>query len=64
MPFHATREATGVTVITVEGQLIVANRQELKEMIGTALERCDLLFSDISLGSGMSGVQLAAAAAS
>jgi anti-sigma B factor antagonist len=44
MPFHATREASGVTVITVEGQLIVANRQELKEMIGTALEAGDRKF--------------------
>src|SRR5689334_10304545 len=41
MGFHQTKDASGVTVVQVEGQLIVGNRQELKELVGTALDRGD-----------------------
>ena len=38
MAISTAREAGDVTVVTVEGQLIVANRQELKQVIQDALE--------------------------
>lgn len=38
MAFHQTRDASGVAVVQVEGQLIVGNRQELKELVQRALE--------------------------
>jgi anti-sigma B factor antagonist len=39
MSFSQTKDASGVAVLQVEGQLIVGNRQELKEMVQTALDR-------------------------
>lgn len=33
------QDASGVTVVRVDGQLIVGNRQELKELIQTAVDR-------------------------
>jgi anti-sigma B factor antagonist len=39
MGFSQSRDGSGVTVVTVEGQLIVGNRQELKDLIGAALEK-------------------------
>ena len=33
------QEASGVTVVRVDGQLIVGNRHQLKELIQTALDR-------------------------
>lgn len=38
MAFHQTRDASGVAVVQVEGQLIVGNRQELKDLVQQALE--------------------------
>ena len=38
MGFHQTRDASGVAVVQVEGQLIVGNRQELKELVQRALD--------------------------
>ncbi len=38
MGFHQTRDASGVAVIQVEGQLIVGNRQDLKELVQRALD--------------------------
>jgi anti-sigma B factor antagonist len=39
MPFTAILEPNDVTVVTVEGQLIVANRQELKQVVQDALDQ-------------------------
>jgi anti-sigma B factor antagonist len=39
MGFHQTKDATGVAVLQVEGQLIVGNRQELKDLVQAALDR-------------------------
>jgi anti-sigma B factor antagonist len=44
MAFTASRDSSGVTVIAVDGQLIVANRQELKQLIGDALDGGDRKF--------------------
>lgn len=44
MAFTANRVASGVTVVAVEGQLIVANRQELKQLMQEALDRGDRTF--------------------
>ena len=41
MAFHQTRDTSGVAVVQVEGQLIVGNRQELKDMVQAALDRGD-----------------------
>ena len=38
MGFSKTKSANGVTVVRVEGQLIVGNRQELKALVQEALE--------------------------
>lgn len=38
MTFTAVRDAGGVTVVALEGQLIVANRQDLKQLIQDALD--------------------------
>lgn len=38
MSITTTQSPGGVTVVTVEGQLIVANRQELKQAIQEALD--------------------------
>jgi anti-sigma B factor antagonist len=41
MGFSQTRDANGVAVVQVEGQLIVGNRQELKDLIQAALDAGD-----------------------
>ena len=41
MAFHQTKDTSGVAVVQVEGQLIVGNRQELKDMVQGALDRGD-----------------------
>jgi anti-sigma B factor antagonist len=41
MGFHQAKDASGVTVVQVEGQLIVGNRQELKDLVQAALDRGD-----------------------
>ncbi len=38
MGFSQSRDGSGVTVVKVEGQLIVGNRQELKDLVGAALD--------------------------
>lgn len=38
MPFPATQSADDITTVTVEGQLIVANRQDLKQVVQDALD--------------------------
>lgn len=38
MPFQSAKDPSGVTVVTVEGQLIVANRQDLKQVVQDALD--------------------------
>ena len=37
MGFNETKDKSGVAVVQVEGQLIVGNRQELKELVQAAL---------------------------
>src|SRR5215468_9164525 len=44
MAFSKTKSGTGVTLVRVEGQLIVGNRQELKALIQEALEAGDRRF--------------------
>ena len=39
MGFSGARDAGGVYVVQVEGQLIVGNRQELKDLVQAALDR-------------------------
>jgi anti-sigma B factor antagonist len=39
MGFSQTKDPRGVTVMQVEGQLIVGNRHELKDLVQAALER-------------------------
>jgi len=41
MAFSESKGAGGVTVLKVDGQLIIGNRQELKELVQTALDRGD-----------------------
>jgi anti-sigma B factor antagonist len=38
MAFHQIKDKSGVAVVQVEGQLIVGNRQELKELVQAALD--------------------------
>jgi anti-sigma B factor antagonist len=38
MGFSQTKERSGVTVVQVDGQLIVGNRHELKDLIQAALD--------------------------
>jgi anti-sigma B factor antagonist len=44
MGFTATKDAGGVYVVRVEGQLIVGNRQELKSAVHEALEQGERKF--------------------
>lgn len=44
MAFSETRDASGVVVVAVEGQLIVANRQGLKQLLQDGLDRGDRRF--------------------
>ena len=39
MGFSQTKDANGVTVVQVEGQLIVGNRQELKDLVQAVVEK-------------------------
>ncbi len=39
MSFSQTKDTSGVAVVQVDGQLIVGNRQELKELVQAALEK-------------------------
>lgn len=39
MPFNATQSPNNVTLVTVEGQLIVANRHELKQIVQDAMDQ-------------------------
>ena len=39
MGFSQSRDGSGVTVVKVDGQLIVGNRQELKDLVGAALDK-------------------------
>lgn len=38
MPFQSAKDPSGATIVQVEGQLIVANRQDLKTLIQDALQ--------------------------
>jgi anti-sigma B factor antagonist len=38
MGFSQSRDGSGVTVVKVDGQLIVGNRQELKDLVFAALD--------------------------
>src|SRR5690348_13505549 len=44
MGFSEAKDASGVVVIRVEGQLIVGNRGELKDLVQRALDRGDRKF--------------------
>ncbi len=44
MAFKANRVANGVVVVTIDGQLIVVNRQDLKQLVQDALDRGDRKF--------------------
>ena len=44
MGFSSTKDEGGVTVVAVDGQLIVGNRQELKNLVQDALEAGDRKF--------------------
>ncbi len=44
MAFSEQRDANGVVVMAVEGQLVVANRQELKQLLQDGLDRGDRRF--------------------
>jgi anti-sigma B factor antagonist len=52
MSFRVSRDDGGATVVRVEGQLIVGNRQELKDLIGSALEAGDRKFLIDFAGAG------------
>jgi anti-sigma B factor antagonist len=41
MGFSQIKDQSGVAVLQVEGQLIVGNRQELKDLVQAALDRGD-----------------------
>ena len=41
MGFSESKGAGGVTVVRVDGQLIIGNRHELKDLVQAALERGD-----------------------
>ncbi len=68
MAFSQTKDQSGVAVLQVEGQLIVGNRQELKDLVQAALDRGERrLLIDFSrhrvhrfLGAGRAGVHLEA----
>jgi anti-sigma B factor antagonist len=44
MTFSVASDPAGVLVVSVDGQLVVANRQELKQMVLKALEDGELKF--------------------
>ncbi len=39
MGFSQSRDGSGVTVVKVEGQMVVGNRQELKDLVFAALDK-------------------------
>ena len=39
MGFSQSRDDSGVTVVKVEGQMVVGNRQELKDLVFAALDK-------------------------
>ena len=41
MGFSKTTNGSGVAIVAIDGQLIVGNRQELKDMVQAALDRGD-----------------------
>ena len=41
MGFSESKDSGGVTVVKVDGQLIIGNRHELKDLVQTALDRGD-----------------------
>ena len=41
MGFSQSRDGSGVTVVKVEGQMVVGNRQELKDLVFAALDKGD-----------------------
>jgi anti-sigma B factor antagonist len=41
MGFHQIKDASGVAVLQVEGQLVVGNRQELKDLVQAAVDQGD-----------------------
>ena len=41
MGFTQTKDQSGVAVLQVEGQLVVGNRQELKDLVQAALDRSE-----------------------
>jgi anti-anti-sigma factor len=52
MGFSSAKDDRGVTVIAVEGQLIVGNRQELKNLVQEALDAGDRKFLIDFSGTG------------
>jgi len=52
MGFSAAKDDRGVTVIAVDGQLIVGNRQELKNLVQEALDAGDRKFLIDFTGTG------------
>jgi anti-sigma B factor antagonist len=52
MGFHTRQDDNGVTVVQVEGQLIVGNRQELKDLVGKAIDAGDRKFLIDFAGAG------------
>jgi anti-sigma B factor antagonist len=52
MGFHTRQDDNGVIVVRVEGQLIVGNRQELKDLIGKAIDAGDRKFLIDFAGAG------------
>ena len=44
MGLKANRVANGVVVVSIDGQLIVVNRQDLKQLVQDALDRGDRKF--------------------
>ena len=44
MGFHLAKDAGGAVVVSVDGQLIVGNRQELKDLINDGLDKGERKF--------------------
>ena len=52
MTFSVAKDPSGVLVVSVDGQLVVANRQELKQMVLKALEEGESRFVVDFSGTG------------
>ena len=52
MTFSVASDASGVLVVSVDGQLVVANRQELKQMVLKAIEEGESRFVIDFSGTG------------